>query len=260
MRKLFVCLLTLFTFFGLVSPLAAAQTYQKPDATSDGVWQKVQGDLLPLDHPIKPALDKLFGSSRVLTNRVTYMAAGFTYHERTRRRRLISKNPYLTGYLIKTYLDIHPVNKEDGLIWQHRIEGAKQIQACIDKHGYNHIMKVPKKWLYPLPNRPKATGPYPKGFILVVEDMDILSHSANNEKYKTKLTLEQMNAIYVVLKENLLWDSIFVFNIPFSKDGKIAFIDTEFFNSTSHPLRLERMTKYFPSHLKAKWEKLIKTK
>lgn len=270
MRQLFVYVFALFVFTSLngaqthqdashevLQPVEKPQ-YEKPNGVSHGVWQHVQGYLLPHDHPIKPALDEMFGSMRVLNNRASYMAAGFNYRERNRRRRLISKNPKLPGYLIKTYLDVHPLGKEDGLIWKHRIDGARQVQACIDHHKFNHIMKVPKKWLYPLPNKPAATGPYPKGFILVVEDMEILSHNANNEKYRTELTVEQMCAIYVVLKQNLLWDSIFPFNIPFCKDGKIAFIDTEFFNDDNHPLRLERMTEYFPPHLHSKWKRLIK--
>lgn len=234
--------------------------YVKPKWVSDGVWEHLQRDLLPLDHPIKPALDKIFEGHRVTESKASFIGAGFLFHDRTGRRRVIARHPKLIGYLVKTYLDTHKTHEEDGLIWLQRLQGARQFQDCIDRHGYNHIMKVPKKWLYPLPCNHPSRSPYPKGYALIVEDMGILPHLTNYKKYATDLTKEQLEAIFVMLTENRAFDCIHVFNIPFCKDGKIAFIDTEMLNSTTHPINYYKMTDRIPPHLRPYWEKLYKGK
>jgi len=231
--------------------------YVKPDWVSHGVWEHLQPYLLPLDHPLKPTLDKMFRAARITENKATFIGAGFLFHDRVGRRRVIARHPKMVGYLIKTYLDTHKTSVEDGLIWLNRIKGAKQFQNSIDKHGYSHIMKVPRKWLYPIPGR-RSRSPYPKGYALIVEDMNTLSHHANYQKYATEVTKEQLQAIYVMLTENKAFDCIHIFNIPFCKDGKIAFIDTEGLNADHHPISYWKMTDKIPHHLRSYWEKLYK--
>lgn len=230
--------------------------YVKPDWVSHGVWEHLQPHLLPMDHPLKPTLDKIFRSARVTENKATFMGAGFLFHDRIGRRRVIARHPKMVGYLIKTYLDTHRTSVEDGLVWLNRIKGAKQFQDCIDRHGYNHLMKVPRKWLYPIPGR-RSRSPYPKGYALIVEDANTLSHSANYQKYATEVTKEQLHAIYVMLTENKAFDCIHIFNIPFCKDGKIAFIDTEGLNM-ERPISFWKMTDKIPHHLRPYWENLYK--
>src|SRR5205085_2684107 len=75
-----------------------------------------------------------------------------------------------------------------------------------------------------------------KRYILVVEDMHLLSSSENADAYVLDMNKAKLNALYIMLTENLLIDSIFIDNIPFCKDGKIAFIDTEHFNNRTKRL------------------------
>ena len=251
-RRLIILLLCILANFSL------GYGYQRPEAISEKDWKSIQPYLLPEDSPAKPILDKIFGKTRVTTNISSFRDAGFIFEERQGRKRLIAKHPKLKGYFVKTYLDMHDLREKDWNIWKHRIDGAKQIQTCIDTHGYNHIMKVPKKWLYPLPEKPAGKGPSIKTCVLVAEDMHILDNKKNKKKYKTAIDKERLDALYVVLKKNKLFDSIHIFNIPFSKDGKIAFIDTEHFNVTHRPVVYKRMTKRFPSDLQDYWLKITR--
>lgn len=264
MRAWTLKLTTLLLTFAVTFSLTAAETkqrgYTKPDWVSHGLWEELQSELLPLDHPIKPELDKIFKAHRVTENKAAFMGAGFVFHERNGRRRVIARHLKLPGYLVKTYLDTHKTHLEDGLVWRNRINGARQLQACIDKHGYNHIMKVPKKWLYPLPSNPPSRSPYPKGYVLIVEDAGILPHLANYRKYANEITKEHLKAIYVMLTENHAFDCVHVFNIPFCKDGKIAWIDTEGLNSYDHPINYWKVTEKLPRNLRSYWEKLYKKK
>jgi len=248
----------LFAFMLFVC-FSTVEAYTKPSSIEEKDWEKLQPYLLPEDHPAKSALDKIF-QTRVLNSYKSFNEAGFFYHERFNRTMIVAKHPKLKGYLIKTYLDVHGTKSPDWFIWKRRIVGAKQIQATLDKHNYNHIMKVPKKWIYFLPPEPAATGPHPVSCFLVVEDMYILDSKDNKKKYRTAMNKERLDALYTVLEENQLWDSTLIFNIPFSKDGKIAFIDTERFNSTNHKMRYGRLTSKFPPNMQSHWTKLIKHK
>ena len=258
--KLTTLFLTLIVTLSLTAAEVKQSSYIKPDWVSEGLWEELKPDLLPFDHPIKPALDKIFKSHRVTESAASFMGAGFVFHEREGRRRVIARHLKLPGYLVKTYLDTHRTHMEDGLIWRNRINGARQLQACIDKHNYNHLMKVPKKWLYPIPCNNPSRSPYPKGYALIVEDAKTLSHLANYRKYANEITKEQVKAIYVMLYENHAFDCVHVFNIPFCKDGKIAWIDTEGLNAYHHPISYWKMTEKLPKELRPYWEKLYKQK
>lgn len=240
---------------GIAQQPSQKSEYVRPKWVSANTWELLKPDLLPLDHPLKPTLDKIFKASRVTESKASFIGAGFIFHDRNGRRRVIARHAKLQGYLVKTYLDTHKTTVEDGLIWLNRIKGARQFQACIEKHHFNHIMKVPKKWLYPLPAN-ASRAPYPKGYALIVEDMGILGHTANYRKYETEITKEQLRAIYIMLSENKAFDCIHIFNIPFCQDGKIAFIDTEGLNSVTHPVNYWKMTDKIPHHLRSYWEDL----
>jgi hypothetical protein len=225
----------------------------------DKVWQKVVEHMLPIDHPIKIALDRIFCVKRPTASTEKMIESGFQILPLRNKRKVVAKHPWIKGYLIKTYLDSHCLASTDWKIWLHRVLGAKHIQASLDKYGYNHLMKVPKKWLYLLP---KGADPNPvlegetRNFILVVEDMKPLKNEKNEKEFK-KITKERLNALYVILRDNLLHDSIYIHNIPFCKDGKIAFIDLEHYNSNSRRVRFERLTKYFSPEMQEHWQHLI---
>lgn len=212
---------------------------------------------LPDDHPIKSELDAIFNASRVLSSASSYKKAGF-YPTRERRKGLIvTSHSLLSGYLVKMYLETAPVDEME--LFMKRIRGAISIQKELDNFGYNSIMKVPKKWIYNVPSGHSSdAGKYPKKYILVVEDMDIYSDDENRRLYKKIITEQHLDALFNILTTCLLSDSTWLPNIPFSYDGRIAFIDTEF-AGTSLTIwsRLSRMSKNLSSEMRLYWEKLL---
>lgn len=221
-------------------------------------WKTAAPHIIPDEHPAKRTLDKIFEKSRAIASEEAMLKAGFQILPMIDKRKIVAMHPALSGYLVKTYLDCHHLARSDWKIWLHRVVGAKSVQACLDRHDFNDIMKVPQKWLYPLPAKPKPDldPGLRREFMLVVEDMHPLKEIKNKQKYK-RITREQLDALYTVLKENLLHDSIYIHNIPFCKDGKIAFLDLEHHNSTSRRVRYERLTKNFSKELQGYWEQLI---
>lgn len=246
---------TVFQFFGLIFLLAIGNLhaeYFKNPAVSLDVWREAEPYFLPETHPTKKVLDRIFSQVNPIENYKALSRAGFKFSLPEDRRKLVcAKHSKIKGYLIKTFTNEQTHVTQEHLGWIQRIEGARQIQKCIDRHGYRKIMKVPKKWIYPLPY---ADG---KHFILIVEDMDLLKGFENGDAYVLDMNKARLNALYVVLTENLLIDSIFIDNIPFSKDGKIAFIDTEHFNNRTKRLKLERLTKRFSPTMALHWMALI---
>ena len=62
----------------------------------------------------------------------------------------------------------------------------------------------------------------------MVEDVQILSSEENSFYWKSKLvTKDLLEAVVHVVTDTGLVDSVKIDNIPFTKEGKIAFIDTE---------------------------------
>lgn len=68
---------------------------------------------------------------------------------------------------------------------------------------------------------------------------------------------EKLEALYTMLSENLLIDSTFIDNIPFSKDGRIAFIDTEHYNSTLKEVCYEMVGAQLSPNMQEHWNQLI---
>jgi hypothetical protein len=230
-------------------------TYVRNPAISSEVWQKVAPYLLPEDHPTKKILDRLFSKSRVLESLNAMKDAGFKLNRNTRNTMVVASHPKLNGYLIKAYLDDE--NMGEWAWWKNRVEGAQLVQRSIDSHGYQNLLKVPKKWIYPLPSKPSSKASNPRHFILLVEDMRIVGYKTNLSMYKKKVTKPMLDALYTVIAENLLIDSVYADNVPFAKDGRIAFIDIEHFNDITQPLRLYRFAQYLSPEMHSYWESLL---
>lgn len=224
------------------------------------LWLQLKPYFLPVTHPIKKKLDSLFYGKRVTLSEENFVEAGFSI---TRRHRplnaVVSGHKDLKGYLVKVYLDSQFALAE-WQMWLRRIKGIEVIQDCLKKHRYQDFV-LPKKWIYPLPAEPSPpVSPLynRKNFILVVEDMQILSHKENERAYKQKMTRRLLENLYTVLMECQLTDCIYIGNMPFTKYGKIAFIDTElYFNGIPD---FGRFKKYLSVPMQQHLEKLIQNK
>ncbi|WP_154017777.1 hypothetical protein [Candidatus Protochlamydia phocaeensis] len=259
-----VILFAACNFFGFAQE---KESYQKPPHVPENVWNEAKPYFLPEDHPIKKRLDLLFGHARLLNSLDTMRQAGFRIIE-AESELDVAFHPDLPNYVIKFYLDDHdnqprfaklklsdPYISEVRL-WLLRIEGAKRIQKILDAHHYNAIMKVPKEWIYPLPLKPEATGPFPKYFILVEEDMHIVDNQENIRKYREDMTPALLKAFYTVLKEGHLYDSVYIDNNPFSYDGRIAFVDTEEYDRK--PVPFEKILPYLSPDMQNYWRTLMR--
>lgn len=215
---------------------------------------------LPEEHPITATLNHIFSSSRVLGSLKAMKAAGFISPKQRLKGVVIGVHPKLKGYLLKVYLDTFQIDAYAQ--WVKRIEGALLIRRAIDRYGLRDILRVPKKWIYILPAEPSAAQKEditPHHSILVVEDMNIVKRSENAVLYKNAITEKHLDALFKVLIECKLTDSVLIDNIPFTKHKKIAFVDTEISGRGLRIwLRLQKLKKNFSPEMQRYWNKLIR--
>lgn len=174
--------------------------------------------LLPRNHPLHRELDKLFKRNVTLN---TDNQSGF-YIFLEKRKLMIIEHPKLKGYLIKKLKDSIPMEKQLNNYIK-RIEGAQAVAKFIKKNKLKHIV-VPKKWLYKLPQKHSGHSSY----ILIVEKMDLCSPSEVHEKYN-QIDYEMLQELCLVVNTFRGLDS-HAGNLPFTRQNKIAFIDTEKWN------------------------------
>jgi hypothetical protein len=231
--------------------------YESPKVDEE-IWEEVRPYLLPSNHPAWSKLNRVFCKSRATLNPNTFKKAGFKRYRPGRFSRVsASSHPELKEYFIKAYCDCELAIIYDWKKWIHRIKGAETIRACIKKYKLQSDFKVPHKWIYPLPKNPsppKNAHYVRKNFILVCENMRIQDHSKNEKMYKKKMTQKLMKELYIVLQVCGLCDSVYCFNIPFCKDGRIAVIDTEYHHKW--PVPFQKLNKNFSKDLRSYWEKI----
>lgn len=231
--------------------------YESPDVPEE-VWAEVRPYMLPENHPAWPKLNRLFCKTRATQSSEHFKKAGFRRYQPGRWSRVsASSHPEFPEYFIKAYCDTELGIVYDWKKWIHRIKGAETIRECIKDHKLQDNFKVPHKWIYPLPKSPSPpkTSRYArKNFILICENMRIQEHDENEKLYKHKLTRKLMNGLYTILQVCGLYDSTYVFNIPFCKDGLIAVIDTEYHHKW--PVPFSKLTSRFPKELRSYWENL----
>lgn len=215
--------------------------------------------LLPNDHPIKERLDALFSKSRVTFNRKSLIEAGFRSNTPRKYTSLIvTTHPAFPEYIFKLYLDNqrYQHRKPELYLWVLRVQGAQKVREAIAAYGFEDIMKVPEKWVYALPKKTKPPkGYYPSYYILVEENMDLLSNRENKRKWSSdEVSKELLECVYTILKAVGLDDCAKVDNIPFSVDGKIAFIDTQSFGSKDVPF--ERLNNFLSASNRDYWKEI----
>lgn len=221
------------------------------------VWQSLEPYFLPEKHPARSFIDEMFHSSRITLSTETLKQAGFRdVKQRHSQSAIVTTHPDCPGYFFKFYVD---TQKLDNDWWRlvERIYGAEAARECIKRHGFHGLFKVPRKWLYPLPIEPSIPEDeryLRKNFFLVAEDMHVLSQKENRKAYRTRMTKRKLDAFYIILSEEGLNDSTYAENSPFTKDGYIAFIDTERYNK---PVTYTKMLKYLSEPMQKYWQKLI---
>lgn len=240
----------------LVCSVVALDAYDKPPLLPSEAWEAAQPYLLPEDHPIKASLDAIFPTSAPLLSTRALKKRGFWDVTVRRSGIIVAAHPHLEGYRLKIYL--HDFHAPEWGLFLTRIRGAEVIRETIRRHHLQPYLKVPHKWLYPV--HPDADIPADslvlKHFVLVVEDAEPLDRDDNFVCYRDVVDKRQLKALYTVLSELLLIDSIYVDNIPVCSDGRIAFVDTEHYLVTHLPMRYDRMDHIFSPKMQRYWKKL----
>jgi hypothetical protein len=233
--------------------VSALEAYTKPAGVPDEIWAQVVPYLLPESHPVKPKLDKLFSKKRFTQDFGTLFEGGFQFKGREKKDQiLVAKHPKLKGIVIKLYTD-EQEGLPDWTMWIKRINGAALIRQEIDLLDVGSYFKVPGKWIYPLPDEPLGIYPNPKHFVLIVENMHVKSARANEEMWLSPYIMDEarMRALYLILQQVGLYDSVYIDNIPFCSDTRQAFIDTEHY--LRWPVPLDRLYKRLPKETRHLW-------
>lgn len=246
----------------LLTTTAHADYFYNP-YVDKATWEALEPHFLPADHPAKEKIDAIFTNTRASLTPGTLEKAGFINPKPRRWTHVIvTRHPDIEGFIFKIYTDAqrHYSNQLEHVFWILRITGAQMIREMIADKGWGDTFKVPTKWIYPLPAEPSPSSAYHrKNFILVEEDMDLYASDENTEMWGGEhVTEELLGKVHEILSELGLKDCAKPDNIPFSRDGKVAFIDTQTFHSW--PVDYKKMTPFLSKPMQVEWKRLIKSK
>jgi hypothetical protein len=248
---------TLFLF--LIIPFVSIASLEKKEVTEE-LLKEIYAYLIPDNLEIKHQLDKMFKANRAILNPKALIKAGFTKAKpRKFTRIIVTTHKHFPGYIFKIYLDAqrYKSDEPEQIVFLNRVKGALAITKFIADNNLQDFFKVPKKWIYLVPGKPIPSKDFQyKNFILVEEDMHLLDKEANALAWKSyKVTKELLVGLYQILKEIGLRDCAKIDNIPFSEDGKVAFIDTQSYGYKSVPFK--RLKKALSSEMQEFWDSLI---
>lgn len=249
MFRFAILLITLIAGFSV-------EGYDKPAGVSDGEWAEVVPYLLPEDHPAYKKLEKLFSKARWTESLDSLKEGKFLFKKhKAWDNVVVAKHDKLRGYILKIYTDDQMGVNARALFLQ-RVRGAQFIQEVIENHNYSDMFDVPRKWIYVLPETNVNPSLDTKHFILVAEDMHIVDQDLNYSFWKSSnVSKELLLALFTLLTEGGLIDSIYIDNIPLNLEGKIVFIDTEHYQK--RPIKYHYLTKRFSKSNQVYWQTLF---
>lgn len=240
-----------------------SQLHNPKHHLSDELYQKLSPYLLPMDHPVKKRLDRLFKKVSVLRSIKTLKKRGFEcVGPQPFSKVVICKHPQLKGFVIKAYAfnQEMPDNRMVYLHWIQRIKGSRLIRQFLEDNNYTHLFAVPRKWIYMLPveslNKRRRLDQL---FVLVEDDMNLQSEKINTYLWGSNLvTRETLKALYEITTCLGLFDCAKPSNCSFTKEGKLAFVDTQIFHIFK--VKYELLTPYLSPKMQVYWKKLINQK
>jgi hypothetical protein len=161
----------------------------------------------------------LFVDPRMFDSRAAWSAAGFSIVAPGKVTEcMAASHPSAPGYLFKKYANDVPRKKQNEN-YEARIEGAAKLARFIEKKGLRHIV-VPQKSLRELPRTFDKSSR-----LLVVERLDVLGPDESVLRYRDIADPVLRELLAVIAKFKGLDSN--AKNIPFLRDGRIAFVDLE---------------------------------
>lgn len=251
------------TYKILLTALCSLALSANAFAISDEEKLELTPYLIPNEHPVKNALDQLFSSARVTLNLQTMKKAGFIKAKPRKFTKLIVTNhPDIPGYIFKLFVDAQRPhkNRPEHVAWMMRVKGVEKIRNMIDANQWQDQFKAPHKWIYELPNTTEeAKNYYTRYYILVEEDMELLSNKENEKIWKSSvITTTLLDKLWYIVKTLGLSDCAKPANVPFAKDGRIAFIDTQTYGKKK--ILHKKMASFLSKSNKKYWSQITKNK
>lgn len=190
-------------------------------------------DTLPSDVD----LDALFYKDSVLDSTKQLRKAGFhVVRDSLNNRVTVLGHKAVPGYLFKKFLDDVDKPYENQLAgYERRVKGARYVKAHLDELRITNLV-VPRKWLCKLPSKISRDGK--SDYVVVVERFDILDHDRSRKCYRaiSDDALKDLCTIFCTFKRI----DFSAKNMPFTPEGKIAFIDTGDFARIAEDMEFRR--------------------
>ena len=235
MRKYFYALILLC--FSLAIPLHA-------------LIEDIQTHVIPNNHKKRKQIVRIFENHpHAMDTPQTVKKAGFTILFRQQKSRIVVlKHPDLKGYLIKGFLrcDVDPEWTVPP--WRKLLDrclGADNIRKFIKKEKIKAFV-APEKLLYEVPNGEDTV-------VLLVKDMRLVSLSKSYKIWKEQISKRDLRELYAILSHGYGSPRL-PENVPYTKDGKFAFIDTEY---PQKPVEYWKVGRYLSDKMKFYWESLV---
>ena len=172
--------------------------------------------------PRSSDLSKLFRDRGMFDTADDWHDSGFKILRESENKICVASHPAADGYLFKKYVNAGKREDPDDQLknYKTRVEGARRVRALIADRGLRNVA-VPAKWIRELPSR---FGSH----ILIVERFDLLDDSESRRAYH-RIDEGTLRDLCTVLYAFRGLDST-PKNVPITRDGKGAFIDTEHWN------------------------------
>ena len=180
------------------------------------------------ENPIVSQLRGLFTDRKMFDSMNAFEKAGFRLIAHAPHKIMSGAHKEARGFLFKKYNNDKP-GKKQIKNYMRRIEGARLLRTFIVDRGFQHVV-APHKWLYELPES------FPERYLIVADKLDLIADDATRRKYD-RIREEQLGELATVLYYFRGLNS-WTKNLPFTEDGKIAFIDTERWHRDKDYLRL----------------------
>lgn len=237
----------------------ADQGFEANPSIPQKIRKQMSPYIIPNYHPLKETLDRIFYASRATFSMNSAAHAGFSVIATGPRSHVVvAKHAELPGHLIKFHCDNDPHEKRERPSWEwltKRCEGSEKIRKILTRYQIKYFVCA-KKYLYILPPHPrdsKKENDMNHLACLLVTDMQLEPTKVNLFAWKNKITKKHLDELYLIISRGK-GSSYRPDNINYNKDGKFAFIDTEYPDQKPD---YKRIREYLSPKMRDYWDDLV---